>query len=483
MPGSPDCRCPATQNDVPLVAYNPQADEQQYEHAVGERRVLRARSSAICPRRRRSAQSPVASQAQKLKERQQEPLSGGSRRSGGASRHCAVSQVRARARLRAMAEHQAPEARAVIQVLEMRDFMRGDIVEHEGRREDQPPGIGQGCHPPSTSPSGSSGRAPTAAECDAHRERMALRCGGEVAPRLAPSASRGTRRARWAGSPATSMRPRSVVEPDRAARAPASCASINDAARAAEWPLPRQTGPFAALRRETLGDPVLRAPRESRAPRRGLARGGSVIDDAVFATRQADDEAAGAPVAPEGNGEPAGPSISIEAALDRGAGLITEELQQGARRQAIGANELDDTRYDLGAETRAVEHAVMADAASGDNGASCRPGWRCRDRCAASVCPTPEISSRSPSTVISAVFVMAAGSTCSPRWVNVPQRQFVIDEDLLDRLQIELGGEIHDREILVVEVDVLARPNRRRPRPDARTARDEHRRGDRNSSA
>ena len=38
---------------------------------------------------------------------------------------------------------QSPEARAVIHVAEMGDLMRGEIVEHERRREHEPPREGQ----------------------------------------------------------------------------------------------------------------------------------------------------------------------------------------------------------------------------------------------------------------------------------------------------------------------------------------------------
>ena len=50
---------------------------------------------------------------------------------------------------------------------------------------------------------------------------------------------------------------------------------------------------------------------------------------------------------------------------------------------------------------------------------------------------------------------MLRGSTSTPRWVKVPLRQVVVDEHLLHRLQIELGGQIHDRHILVIEFAVL----------------------------
>src|SRR4249920_3586605 len=36
--------------------------------------------------------------------------------------------------------HHPPEPRRMVHLDEMRHFMRGEIVEHEGRRQDQPPG-------------------------------------------------------------------------------------------------------------------------------------------------------------------------------------------------------------------------------------------------------------------------------------------------------------------------------------------------------
>ena len=80
-----------------------------------------------------------------------------------------------------------------------------------------------------------------------------------------------------------------------------------------------------------------------------------------------------------------------------------------------------------------------------------------QSRCAASVWPTPEMSSFSPSMVSSATRRIAAGSTGLPRWVISPLRQRVADENGIDGLQIELGGEVHHGEILVVEFAVLLR--------------------------
>ena len=117
-------------------------------------------------------------------------------------------------------------------------------------------------------------------------------------------------------------------------------------------------------------------------------------------------------------------------------------------------DEIGDPRRDFGAEPRAVEDAVMADdllqmihfLVDG------RFGVRSSAAC---VWPTPEMSSFSPST---AMIAHAADRREVDRLVAVHHlalRQLMLDEDLLDRLEIELGGQIHDREIFVVEIAVL----------------------------
>ncbi len=45
-------------------------------------------------------------------------------------------------------------------------------------------------------------------------------------------------------------------------------------------------------------------------------------------------------------------------------------------------------------------------------------------------------------------------------------RQRVLHEYRIDGLQIELGGEIHNRQILVIELAMLLRRDRRRPSRD-----------------
>ena len=71
--------------------------------------------------------------------------------------------------------------------------------------------------------------------------------------------------------------------------------------------------------------------------------------------------------------------------------------------------------------------------------------------CAASVWPTAQMSSRSPSTVNSAVRRMARGSMRRPRHSSLPERQSVLLEYPLYGLQIEFGRQIDHREIFVIE--------------------------------
>ena len=76
--------------------------------------------------------------------------------------------------------------------------------------------------------------------------------------------------------------------------------------------------------------------------------------------------------------------------------------------------------------------------------------------CAAWVCPIPEMSSLSPSTVIRAHVLMAAGLTALPPMHESAIGQGMLDEYLVNRLQIELGRQVHDRQIFVVEFFLLA---------------------------
>src|SRR3974390_1923433 len=86
---------------------------------------------------------------------------------------------------------QSPEARRVVQLNQMRGLVRSEIFEHEGRRENEPPGIGE-------DPSRRA-RAPTAGlVADGHagkpgseRLRGGAGPGGQMAPGLRPGGGGG----------------------------------------------------------------------------------------------------------------------------------------------------------------------------------------------------------------------------------------------------------------------------------------------------
>ena len=74
------------------------------------------------------------------------------------------------------------------------------------------------------------------------------------------------------------------------------------------------------------------------------------------------------------------------------------------------------------------------------------------------------MSSSSPSTVSSAVPVIAAGATRSPRDVPQPARQQVLLEHDADAVEVVLGRHVEHGVVLVVEAAVLLGARRRRPR-------------------
>ena len=100
-------------------------------------------------------------------------------------------------------------------------------------------------------------------------------------------------------------------------------------------------------------------------------------------------------------------------------------------------DEVGDARRDLGAEARAVEHAVMADAASAGNAPCGRSGMLMHSSCAASVWPTPEMSSFSPSTVMQAARRIAVEIDGLAAMRHLALRQRVMDEHVVDCLQID----------------------------------------------
>src|SRR5258708_4762274 len=70
---------------------------------------------------------------------------------------------------------------------------------------------------------------------------------------------------------------------------------------------------------------------------------------------------------------------------------------------------------------------------------------------AASAWPTAQMSSRSSSTVNSAVRLIAAGSTRRPRHSKLAKRQSMLLKHGAYRLKIEFSGQIHDGAIFIVE--------------------------------
>ena len=75
--------------------------------------------------------------------------------------------------------------------------------------------------------------------------------------------------------------------------------------------------------------------------------------------------------------------------------------------------------------------------------------------CVASVWPSPEMSSFSPSTVISATRVILRRIDRLAAMGHLALRQRVLDEHGIDGLQIILRGQVHHREIFVIEIAVL----------------------------
>ena len=178
--------------------------------------------------------------------------------------------------VRADALDHAPEPPRVVHLDEMRDLVRREIVEHEGRREDQPPRIGQARRWSSTSPSGSTGsRIDT---------RLIATPSASAARRLAASRSRFDLALEKIGDPARDMRrvagdaeqalARSpALDPDRAALPAPVHDAVIDAAQ-------RDHGAVRERRRlrqpaEPRRDPAAVLLREFRACLR-LPRGGMV---------------------------------------------------------------------------------------------------------------------------------------------------------------------------------------------------------------
>ena len=84
---------------------------------------------------------------------------------------------------------------------------------------------------------------------------------------------------------------------------------------------------------------------------------------------------------------------------------------------------------------------------------------------AAMVWPIAQMSSRSPSTVSSAVRRIAAGLTTCAAPGELAHRQIMLLEHPLHRLQIEFRRQVHHRAVFVVELPMRfgAAHHRRRP--------------------
>ncbi len=65
------------------------------------------------------------------------------------------------------------------------------------------------------------------------------------------------------------------------------------------------------------------------------------------------------------------------------------------------------------------------------------------------------MSSFSPSTVNSATLRIADGIDRLAAMGHLALGQGVADEHGVDRLQVELGGQVHDRQIFVIELAML----------------------------
>ena len=128
-------------------------------------------------------------------------------------------------------------------------------------------------------------------------------------------------------------------------------------------------------------------------------------------------------------------------------------LRRGA---VVRQHEIGDARRDLGAEARAVEHAVMADRGLQPMRLA-SAGMLTHSRCAASVWPTP-------GNVVVLAFDRHQRNAADFRRIDrlaamghLALRQRVADEHGIDGLQIELGGQVHHGEIFVVELAMLLR--------------------------
>ena len=121
---------------------------------------------------------------------------------------------------------------------------------------------------------------------------------------------------------------------------------------------------------------------------------------------------------------------------------------------AMGQGKIDDARANLGPKARAVEDAVMADLGLhivdalvvGDVDAQMLRGLGLAD--AGNVVVLAFDGQQRGPPDLGQVDPLAAMH-------HLALRQRVLDEDLVDGLQVELGGQVHDRVVFVVELAVL----------------------------
>ena len=144
---------------------------------------------------------------------------------------------------------QLPEHRRMVHVHDMRDLVRGEIVEHIGRREDQPPGEIETAGRRARAPA-ARGVAQARCGCGATPSRSAWRATAASrssrASRLRKSA---TRRAICGVSPLTQMiGPRAPVSVQTTPRSPGRC-TIGGRRRAAASPRRARRRPAAAAAR------------------------------------------------------------------------------------------------------------------------------------------------------------------------------------------------------------------------------------------
>src|SRR3984957_14767367 len=132
-----------------------------------------------------------------------------------------------------------------------------------------------------------------------------------------------------------------------------------------------------------------------------------------------------------------------------------EAVTGAARRVTHRQDEIGKAWRGLGAETRTVEYAVMADAGLQPVGLAIRRNVGAQ--------PMRRLSLADAGDIVVLAFDRKKCDPFDPGEIDRPaamghlaERQRVAHEHSIDGLQVELSGKIHYREILVVEFLVLA---------------------------